>query len=118
MADLAGLAQEGFPGFGQGQLAFAARSLDQLGAVIVLQCFDLGAEGRLGQGQFFGSCGQVACFGDGDKITVKFKIHSSPLKNIRNSYYNNKEIVFYFFIPPFYNKNSLRARRGWGYVRK
>lgn len=52
MADLAGLAQEGFPGFGQGQLAFAARSLDQLGAVIVLQCFDLGAEGRLGQGQF------------------------------------------------------------------
>lgn len=53
MADLAGLAQEGFPGFGQGQLAFAARSLDQLGAVIVLQCFDLGAEGRLGQGQFF-----------------------------------------------------------------
>ena len=78
----------------------------------------MGAEGRLGQGQFFGSCGQVPCFGDGDKITVKFKIHSSPLKNIRNSYYNNKEIVFYFFIPPFYNKNSLRARRGWGYVRK
>lgn len=79
-ADLAGLVQEGFPGFCQGQLSFAACRLDQFGAVIVFQRFDLGAEGGLGQGQLFGGCGQVACFGDGNKIAVKVEIHKSPLK--------------------------------------
>ena len=79
-ADLTGLVKKGGTGFGQQQLAFAARCFDERCTVILLQRFYLGAEGGLGQRQLLGGRGQIACFGNGDEIAVKFKVHKPLLK--------------------------------------